>query len=104
MTSRERKGILAISISSFVKWGMGKRGSWKLRRKGTKGLQRYTSGTHSPANRVSRLCFKKILFSFFAHAMLSVRVLIWIGALEGMDVKKSRRVRTVGLVSICYLG
>ena len=36
--------------------------------------------------------------------MLSVRVLIWIGALEGMDVKKSSRVRTVGLVSICYLG
>jgi len=97
-------GMLATSISSLGKWGTRKRGSWKLRRKGTKGLEQYRSDTHSPANRVSRLCFKKILFSFFAHAILSVRVLIWIGALEGMDVKKSRRVRTVGLVSICYLG
>jgi hypothetical protein len=54
--------------------------------------------TYRPANLVSKLCFKKILFSALAQAILSVNVRIWMGRLLGIEEKKSKRVRTFGLV------
>jgi hypothetical protein len=46
------------------------------------------------AKRVSRLCFKNMRFSFFAHAILSSRTRICVGVLFGMAPKWLRSVRT----------
>ena len=51
--------------------------------------------TYSATSRVSRLCFKNIRFSFFAHSMLSLSVFIWTCWLSGIELKKSNRVRTI---------
>lgn len=56
--------------------------------------KKWATTTDIPTSRVSRLCLRNTRFSALAHAMLSVRVLIWVSRLLGMAEKKSRRVRT----------
>lgn len=54
----------------------------------------YIQTTYRAANLVSKLCFRNILFSLLAHAILSVKVVIWICWLSGMALKKFSSVRT----------
>jgi hypothetical protein len=51
-------------------------------------------GTHNPTSRVSRFCFRKIRFSDLAQSTFSLVASMTVALLSGMELKKSRSVRT----------